>query len=134
MLATPESKVALWTTRTAEQHRVQSRMIELGIRLELNTVIASLAKDGAVLACSYTGRTREIEVASVVMVTSREPTDSLYHELAERIDIERIGDCRAPGLIAAAVYAGHLYAREMDETPRDGVPFEREAVFSLPPT
>ena len=108
-----------------------SRMIELGIQLELNTVIASLAKGRAVLACSYTGRTREIEVASVVMVTSREPSDGLYHELAERIDIERIGDCCAPGLIAAAVYAGHLYAREMDETPCDGVPFKREGVLAF---
>jgi len=130
ILATPESKVALWAARTAEQHWVHSRMIELGIQLELNTAIASLAKDRAVLACSYTGRTREIEVASVVMVTSREPSDGLYHELAERIDIERIGDCRAPGLIATAVYAGHLYAREMDETPHDGVPFEREGVLA----
>jgi len=134
VLATPESKVALWTARTAEQHWVHSRMIELGIQLELNTAIASLAKGRAVLACSYTGRTREIEAASVVMVTSREPSDGLYHELAERIDIERIGDCRAPGLIAAAVYAGHLYAREMDEAPCDGVPFRRESPSSLSTT
>jgi dimethylamine/trimethylamine dehydrogenase len=129
-LATPESKVALWATRTAEQHWVHSRMIELGIQLELNTAIASLEKGRAVLACSYTGRTREIEVASVVMVTSREPSDGLYHELAERIDIERIGDCRAPGVIATAVYAGHLYAREMDEAPHDGTPFGREDVLA----
>jgi dimethylamine/trimethylamine dehydrogenase len=132
ILATPESKVALWTARTAEQSRVQARMIELGIRLELDSAIASLARGRAVLACSYTGRLREIEVASVVMVTSREPSDRLYHELAERIDIERIGDCRAPGLIATAVYAGHLYAREMDEMPREGVPFKRENVLAAP--
>jgi dimethylamine/trimethylamine dehydrogenase len=72
-----------------------------------------------------------INAASVVMVTSREPSDGLYHELAERIDIERIGDCCAPGLIASAVYAGHLYAREMDQTPHDGVPFKRECVLSF---
>jgi dimethylamine/trimethylamine dehydrogenase len=130
ILATPESKVALWAARTAEQHWVHARMVELGIQLELNTAIDSLAKGRAVLACSYTGRTREIEVASVVMVTSREPTDRLYHELAERIDIQRIGDCRAPGLIATAVYAGHRYAREMDETPGEGVPFRREGVLA----
>ena len=129
-LVTPESKVALWTGRTEEQTRVQSRMIELGIGLELNAVMKSLTKDRIALACSYTGRTREIEAASVVMVTSREPTDALYHELAERIDIERIGDCLAPGIIATAVYSGHLYAREMDETPHDGVPFKRECVLA----
>jgi len=132
IFATPESKVGLWTARTAEQSRVQARMIELGVRLELDSALASLGRDRAVLACSYTGRTREIEVASVVMVTSREPSDALYRELAEQIDIERIGDCRAPGLIATAVYAGHLYAREMDETPRAGVPFKREHVLASP--
>jgi dimethylamine/trimethylamine dehydrogenase len=79
ILATPESKVALWAARTAEQHRVHARMIDLGIQLELDTAIASLEKDCAVLACSYTGRTREIEITSVVMVTSREPVDGLYH-------------------------------------------------------
>ncbi len=67
----------------------------------------------------HTGRKREVEVASVVMVTSREPNDALYHELCERTDIVRVGDCSAPGTIATAVFAGHRYAREMDvgETP-----------------
>ena len=29
--------------------------------------------------------------------------------------LSKIGDCNAPGLIAAAVYAGHRYARELEE-------------------
>ena len=49
--------------------------------------------------------------------------ETLYRELAERFSegaagtvksVRRIGDCEAPAIIAAAVYAGHRYAREFD--------------------
>ena len=79
-----------------------------------------------VLESIYTGHTREVEATTVVMITSREPQDALYHALVDRISIERIGDCVAPGTIAAAVYAGHRYAREMDTPAVTGVPFRRE--------
>ena len=60
-------------------------------------------------------------------MTSREPNDALYSELVEQIDITRVGDCSAPGIIAAAVMAGHRYAREMDAPERDvDVPFLRD--------
>ena len=71
----------------------------------------------------------------MVLVTSRNSNDALYHELAADEDalasagvtsITRIGDCLAPSTIAAAVYAGHRYAREIDNPPPDGVPFLRE--------
>jgi dimethylamine/trimethylamine dehydrogenase len=57
------------------------------------------------------------------MVTSREPRDALYHSLNERIEVERVGDCSAPGIIASAVYSGHRYARAMDS---DAAQFRRE--------
>ncbi|MCH9012667.1 MAG: hypothetical protein IIA68_06365, partial [Proteobacteria bacterium] len=41
--------------------------------------------------------------------------------------VAAIGDALAPGSIAAAVYAGHRAARELDAPPiGDAVPFERE--------
>jgi dimethylamine/trimethylamine dehydrogenase len=40
--------------------------------------------------------------------------------------VTRIGDCNTPSTIAAAVYAGHRYARELDQPVREGVPFKRE--------
>jgi dimethylamine/trimethylamine dehydrogenase len=64
-------------------------------------------------------------------VTSREPVDALYRELAgpegESADlkIQRIGDCRQPALIAHAVYAGHKAARELDQLPEQ-VPVQRD--------
>jgi dimethylamine/trimethylamine dehydrogenase len=62
------------------------------------------------------------------MVTSRESRDGLYRELEDRIDIVRIGDCLAPGTIAACVRSGHEYAQGMDceeaaAPPRREVPF-----------
>ena len=64
-----------------------------------------------------------IAAQSIVMVTSRQPNDSLYSDLLEfdynqnlsrPKSIRRIGDCDAPAIIAAAVFAGHRYARELE--------------------
>ena len=40
--------------------------------------------------------------------------------------VTRIGDCLAPGTIAAAVHGGHRYARELDGPPIEDVAFRRE--------
>ena len=111
---TPAGKVCEWAYTTDEQTRAQAMLISLGVHLETGTVVQSLAGDKVTLACAYTGRRRDVEAASVVMVTSREPRDALYHALCERIEIMRVGDCSAPGIIASAVYSGHRYARAMD--------------------
>ncbi len=67
----------------------------------------------------------------------RLPNDDLYNELMADSEgltaagirsLTRIGDCLAPSTIAAAVYAGHRYAREADAPPMEGVPFERELI------
>ena len=47
-------------------------------------------------------------------MTSREPNDGLYTELKDDpafASVIAIGDCRAPGIIAQAVYAGHEAGR-----------------------
>ena len=43
-----------------------------------------------------------------------------------------IGDACAPAAIVHAVYAGHRYARELDEPETEGVPFKRERVELAP--
>jgi dimethylamine/trimethylamine dehydrogenase len=126
ILATPAAMVSAWTLYTDEQERIQARLIELGVRLETATVLEAIGDGKVELSCAYSGRARALEVSSVVTVTSREPTDALFHELADRADITRIGDCLAPGTIATAVYSGHRCAREMDEPESRGVGFRRE--------
>ncbi len=139
ILVTPEDKVAAWGTYTAEQIRTQRRLLELGV--EIVTAHGLMAYDGgeALLACTYSGRERRIAADSLVMVTARRPNDELYRVLSERLDagaaeaegapktLRRIGDCEAPAIIAAAVYAGHRYARELDipESNRARVPHDR---------
>jgi glycine/D-amino acid oxidase-like deaminating enzyme len=128
-LVTPKSLVSDWTRHTDEQHRIQARLIELGIQIEVNTVLEALEGEEAILSCAFTERTRRVEAPQVLMVTSRSPRDALYHELAERIDITRIGDCLAPRTIAACVHSGHAYARDMDDSPPP--PRREESTLSL---
>jgi len=127
-LVTPAGRVSEWDYTTEEQRRAQATLLGLGVRIETGTVVQSLAGDKVTLACIYTGRRRDVEAASVVMVTSREPRDALYHALSERIEIARIGDCSAPGIIASAVHSGHRYARAMDSKSEDDFLRERPTV------
>ena len=60
--------------------------------------------------------------------------DDVVANVAEVAGVEAvtpIGDCHAPGLIVHAVYAGHRYARELDEPAKGEVCFRRRA--SEPP-
>ena len=145
VLATRDSVVASWTVYTMEQHRIQSRLLELGVDIIASHRLQSITGDGATLACTYSSRTRRVEASSVVMVVSRLPDDGLYQELvadpgalrgAGIETLERIGDCHGPATIAAAVYEGHRFARELGEDVAD-IPFRRELVelaqeFELP--
>jgi dimethylamine/trimethylamine dehydrogenase len=125
-LATTAFLASAWTDNTAERERIQARLIHLGVRIEPNTALVALAGEEATLACVFTGTRRTVRVANVVMVTARLSRDHLYRELEDRIDITRIGDCLAPGTIAACVRAGHEYAQEFDADPESEILVRRE--------
>ncbi len=125
-LVTPANEVSTWTNNTAEQHHIQKHILSIGIQVKTGTSLSEIQSGGVLAECIYTSRTEEIPASTVVLVTSRVPLDDLYHSLRDEIDIERIGDCLAPGTIATAVYSGHRYAREMDVVVPEGVPFLRE--------
>jgi dimethylamine/trimethylamine dehydrogenase len=124
-IVTPGSQISEWAFNTDEQPYTQSWLLENGVKIECGTAVDEIEKGRVRVSCVYTGRKREIEADHVVMVTGRSANEALYAELCERIDITRVGDCSAPGIIAAAVMAGHRYAREMDTVP-DEVPFRRD--------
>jgi dimethylamine/trimethylamine dehydrogenase len=128
---TPEGIVAAWAFNTEEQRLTQMRLLREGVRIEPVSNLVSIGDGYVELGCVFTGRTREIPADHVVMVTSLEPNDALYGELCNQIDITRVGDCSAPGIIAAAVMAGHRYAREMD-APEQEVPFRRDEPTIMP--
>ncbi|MGE0212573.1 MAG: NAD(P)-binding protein [Parvibaculaceae bacterium] len=141
-LLTPSFRVSDWTTNTLEQHFIQARLIEQGVSLVLNRRLAGVADGGLTTACVYTGRTEEIVCDGLVLVTARTPENLLWRALkareAEWADagirtVRRFGDCEAPAPIAWATYAGHRYARELDEPDiGDAVPFRREVVGLKP--
>ena len=135
-LLTPGPEVSHWTQNTMEQHKIEERLLSLGVTLVCKRTLVSVQSDYVVTRCNLTGEEHSLPVASLVLVTARLPTNELYFGVVgadeEHLEtlpfgLSRIGDCLAPSTIAAAVYDGHRYARELDNPPEpDGVPFRRE--------
>ena len=137
IFVTPAADVAAWTHNTLEQHRIQRRLLELNITIVPSHTLVRCTPQGLVASCVYTDRTRFIPAASLLLVTSREPEQDLYQALVnapERVHaagistLKLIGDCVAPGTIAAAVYSGHRMAREFD-VPADSLVVHREIPY-----
>ncbi|WP_420547981.1 FAD-dependent oxidoreductase [Curvivirga sp.] len=135
---TPASMVSHWSVNNAEQERVHCRLDEVGVEIVLNKYLDSFDGMIAKIACSYTDKETEIAVDSIVMITSREPEDDLYYQVQQAIkskqegvpkSVKRIGDAEAPAIIAAAIYAGHKYAREMDREVNNDHSARQDRVF-----
>ncbi|WP_170336976.1 FAD-dependent oxidoreductase [Ruegeria arenilitoris] len=128
IFVSPASMVSPFTELTLEQTKVQRSLLEKGVRLALSQALSSVAPNQAILRCVYTGREQTFECDSVVLVTQRARETTLYDELRGLADspltkLELIGDAANPGLIADAVYAGHMAARNLE---RDAGDIERE--------
>lgn len=136
---TPADNVAAWTHNTLEQKRIQTRLLSLGVNVICNRNIISVDRGRFSLACSYTGATEVIGAEALLPVTSRQSRDQLYHDLQDRSgefadlgikSVTRIGDCFVPASIAAAIYSGHLYARQLDMPGDLWTDFRRENKWS----
>ena len=127
---TPVADVSHWTHKTMEQARIQTRLIEMDVTIIPLHNISEVRADSIDLACIYTGSTRDIPCGTFIPVTMREASDTLYADLTALggawKSLTRVGDCLAPGTIAAAIYSGHKFAREFGEPAPQGVPFKRE--------
>jgi dimethylamine/trimethylamine dehydrogenase len=132
-LATPGLCVASWTGYTLEQGHIERRLVKLGVEILPRHCVTSVGDGVVELVNLITGKRME-RTGTLVPVTMRLPNDGLYDALmadpakvkaAGIKSIRRIGDCYGPATIAAAVYEGHRYARELDtEIDPDGVPFK----------
>ena len=127
-LVTPSGTVSPWTAYTLEQERIQAALIRLGISLQLGQKITGAGDGWVEMTCVYTGQTRQIPCAVLVLVTERLPearlAEGLQVSLATRPDlplrsVQTIGDALAPGLIADAVFSGHLAARNFQRDPQE---------------
>lgn len=142
-LVTPAPLVSYWSQFTLEQERIQSKLMKLGAKLFVQNTVSEIGNDFVKLSNAISGLEIELPRDGVVLVSDRTPNDSLYQALrastsfvatnaphsAQRGSIRIIGDAEAPNIIAQAVFAGHLAAREFDEEKVEGTPFKVERVI-----
>ncbi|MFZ0096967.1 MAG: FAD-dependent oxidoreductase [Gemmobacter sp.] len=140
---TPAAKVAEWAENTLEQAIIMRRLLEIGVRVHLSKAPEAIGPNEVTLGCTWTGATSGLAADAVLMVTSRLPHDTLYHDLRARQadwaeagvkSVQLIGDAAAPGPIAWATYAGRRFAEELDmPDDRGDTPRFRREVAGLEP-
>jgi dimethylamine/trimethylamine dehydrogenase len=139
---TPAAEAANWARNTLEQEKIQTRLLQISVTILAQRAVTRIAAGGVEHVCVFTGKKAELAADAVLLVTARNPRDELYRDLQVRRgdwepagikSVRVIGDANAPGTIAAAVYAGHRYAQELDAPDiGDGLPFKREIAELLP--
>jgi dimethylamine/trimethylamine dehydrogenase len=128
-LATPAPLVSWWSQYTFEQERVQQRLQQVGVSLLAQHTLEGIGAGAVRLAGKVPARAMELPCDAVILVTDRVPSDGLYHELQPALaegrlkSLRVIGDAEAPNIIAQAVFAGHLAAREFGEAALGETPF-----------
>ena len=132
---TAQDSVSAWAEKTSERWRIRTHLMGLGVEIVTTHSLTGFDGQKATLECAYSGRERTLEVSAAVLVTQRRPNDDLYHDILAKVDgdaaklpftLTRIGDVDAPAIIAAAVYAGHRYAVELDEIVDIDEPLKHE--------
>jgi len=138
-LVTPAPMISYWSQFTLEQERIQHKLMRLGVKLYPQNVLSEIGKDSVRLSNTISGDEIELPRDGVVLVSDRTPNDSLYHSLTPPLSrgergihsLRIIDDAEAPNIIAQAVFAGHLAAREFDEEKVEGTPFKVERMTIL---
>jgi len=123
-IVTPANAVSAWTFMNNESVNIRERMIELGINTVFEQFLTGFKNGSAELTSIYADRSvSSRDCGSLLIVGIRQANDELFQELnsdADRLadagvrSLRSIGDCRAPGAIAHAVYSGHECARTID--------------------
>jgi dimethylamine/trimethylamine dehydrogenase len=141
-LVTPSAFVSDWSRNTLEQGAIHRRLAAAGISIVLNRGVSTIHADHVETNCVYTDERQSIACNAVAMVASRLGNDDVYKALKARqadwddagiLSVSLIGDAAAPGPIAWATYAGHRFARELDEPDRgDALSFRREVTALAP--
>ena len=136
-LVTPDHQVSSWADHTGEGWRVPGHLMSQGIELVTAQGLSWFDGEVVTLACVHSNRKMTLPAHGLVVVGQRAPVDDLYTAL--RYDavgnhtdlpftLARIGDCEAPAIIAAATYAGHRYAQELDASVDIDLPMPHDKV------
>lgn len=121
---TPGGVASAWTAHTLEQERIHSMLISRGVRISTNRTVRGLKNHQIVAECLFGGEACVYACNTLILVTEKESNNRLANDL-RTIDknrkmfatLEVIGDALAPGLIADAVFYGHLAARNFLTDP-----------------
>ena len=139
-IVTDAADVAAWGDMTGEGGRTCRRLVSLGVELVTHRTVTRFDGAMATLACVHGGPDREIACAALVPVNARAPCDGLWADLRARAEagplpftLARIGDCDAPGIVAQAVHAGHLYATELEAGTDADKPLRHERAATPAP-
>ena len=125
---TPAGIVSPWTESTLEQKRVQKSLLLNGVNIICNKSIDKAEGQSLNLQCVFTREITHVKCSAIVMVTERIPNTTLYDQLigqnnriegGKRKHIQLIGDAESPGLIADAVFLGHLAAQNFEEPEQE---------------
>ena len=125
---TSTPNVSAWSENTLEQSRIQSNLMNLEVEIIASHKLSNYQDKQLSISCLFTEKTSHIECETLILVTSRIPNDTLWHELSAKkgtwkdLGIEsvtRIGDCLQPGLIAMAIQSGHRFVRAIEEKQED---------------
>ncbi len=131
---TADDNLAPWSNHTLDYRHIRKRIAKLGIRTLVSNAVVGYAGTTLTVENVWDHERSELGCDAVISITSRLPHDGLYQDLLLREtewtdagirSVRCIGDAEAPGLIAHAVYAGHRYARELEEPATGDVPFKR---------
>jgi dimethylamine/trimethylamine dehydrogenase len=121
-LVTPAESLAGWTHFTDEHRPTMQVLIDAGVEWVTARGLVGFEPGMVHLECIYSARASQLAADQLVPLSARIADDALWLALERRreelsanglLSLQRIGDCRAPGMIAAAVYAGHKVAREL---------------------
>ncbi len=135
-LVTPAGRVGEWGQRTAEATASTAALLHAGVEIVANRTLEAVAAGAVTVACVFTGARQELAADWLLPLTRRAPTDGLYRELDALREaggapgirsLQRLGDCAAPGTIAAAVYAGYAAAVGLDAAPAER-PWRRDVI------
>jgi len=136
-LVTPQDRVSQWAENTGEGWRVPGHLLRQGIRLVTAHGLSWFDGAEATIACVHLEREQVLPATGLVVVGQRAPVDNLYTALRYAPDglhaalpftLTRIGDCEAPAIIAAATYAGHRYAQDLDRAVDIDLPLQHDKI------
>ena len=136
-LITPRDRVSQWAENTGEGWRVPAHLMAQGIWLITAHRLSWFDGAEVTAACVHSERELVLPAAGLVVVGQRAPVDDLYSALRYAPDgthadlpftLTRIGDCEAPAIIAAATYAGHRYAQNLDRAVDIDLPLRHDKI------